>query len=138
MVIPGLIVFLAILVLASMKFYQLYIKKDHRVHSLHMLMPLLFFLTVFNFFMGMFGYAYELFISSGKGLMVMSFLLITVTADTPESFNFLMETVDAIMKSSSIALFSIFVTLVSVSLWFLLNNKILKIQKAEASVLLTQ
>lgn len=135
MVIPSVLVFLTVLILFSVKFYQLFIKKDHRIKTLNTLMPLLLFLTAFNLFLGMFGYVYELFIYSGKGFMVMSFLLITLTTNTPESFNIITQTADAILKSSSIALFSIFVTLVSASLWFILNNKILKIHQAEASVL---
>ena len=84
----------------------------------------------------MFGYVYELFIYSGKGFMMMNFLLQTVVTDSPESVKYITDTAEAILRSSSIAIICILVTLVTSFICFSPYNKISKIEQAEASMLL--
>lgn len=133
---PSLFIFTVILGFSSVKFYQLYIKKDHQIRKLRSGMSLILFLGVFNLFLGLFGYFFELFRYSGKGLMMISYLLIIMTTDSAKSLQLLTETADAILKSSSMVMICIFVTLVSGFIWFSLEQKISKIEEAEALILL--
>ncbi len=129
---PSLFLFTTILGLSSVKFYQLYIRKDHQIQKIHAGMSFILFLSVLNLFIGLFGYIFELFRYSGKGMMMMSYLLIIMTTESAESIQLLTETAEAILKSSSMAMICIFVTLVSAFIWFQLEQKITRIEQAEA------
>jgi hypothetical protein len=134
MILPSLFLFGLILGLSMVKFYMLFIRKDHRLQNLHSGMSLLLFLITVNLSLGIFGYVFELFRNSGKGLMMINYLLITMTVNSVRLLN---QTVEAILKSSSMAMVSILVTLISGFIWFNVSNKISKIEQAEVMFLLT-
>lgn len=136
MVLPSLFLFGLILGLSMVKIYMLFIRKDHRLQNLRSGMSLLLFLITVNLSLGIFGYVFELFTNSSKGLMIINYLLVTMRVQSPESVNLLNQTAEAILKSSSMAMVSILVTLISGFIWFNIANKISKIEQAEAMFLL--
>lgn len=138
LVLPSLVIFAVFLALVTVKFFQLYLQKDHRIKKLNRYMTTIQFLGILNLFLGMFGYVFELFRSSGKGLMMLYNLLILITTDSIESTRILTETAGAIMKSASIAMICIFVTVASGVIWFQLNHKIAKVEQAAAFSLLNE
>ncbi len=129
---PILFSLFGIIVLTITKYYQLYIKKDHRPKKLQSGMNLILYIGILNIIIGALGYTFEMLVSGGKGSMFIAYFLIIIDTRSPEAFQLLIEITNALVKSSSIMMICILATITTALLWFGLMSKILKIEQAEA------
>ena len=130
---PVIFVFIAILITWSIKFYQLYIKKDHIIKHLNSGMFLFKYLAIAILFIGISGYFVESYFYGIKTLFLGP-LFIILTHEALE----LMPVVDYLIRSSSLMLICLFSILVSGLLWFFISQKINAIEQAEAEILLAE
>jgi hypothetical protein len=104
------------------KVYQLYIRKDHHVRRLRDGLPALLFLAVAGLFVGCFGVVWELFSVmslAGRGEMHPAI-----------PFN------QWVFESTATLIASLLVTIATALAWFLILNKVLSVERAEASLLM--
>jgi hypothetical protein len=129
---PALVLFLLIAIISLVKIFQLYIKKDHALRRLRTGIPVIAILGISSLFTGVLGYFIELFRTDDKLLFLGSFFnIITTTSE-----HGLIAYTSWIIKSSSMIMFSLFVSIFAAVLWFILTNKVAKIEQAEVSFLL--
>jgi hypothetical protein len=116
--------FIAALALAVTlaKTYQLYIKKDHHVRRLRDGLPVLLFLALASLFVGCFGIVWDL--SAAMATAVAS----AVHPAIPFS--------QWVFESTATLIVALFVAIITALAWFLILNKVLRIERAEASLLL--
>jgi len=118
------------------KFYTLYIKKDHSVRRLRKGLPLLLFLGIGNLLTGMLGYYIELAISGSKSMFVGLMGIICIRFDTGTQQ---IPNVTAwLIRSSSMIMICLLLTMLIGLIWFILWNKVQKIEKAEAELVLKE
>jgi hypothetical protein len=125
---------LSILVIFLAKIYALYIKKDHNVRNLRKGLSLLLFLGVLNIFIGLWGYLIELYTIGSNSLLPGS-SFITIICTVNPSAQQIRQITECLMKSSSVMLLCLFLMVVTVVFWYMLMTKIIKIEQAEADVL---
>lgn len=135
---PVLGIFLTAILISIPKFYQLYVKKDHRARTLKAVLIIILILGAVNLFVGIFGYLIELYSAGSRGLLVVSHLLYIITINSPESTQILMNITEWMIKSSSLIMVCLLTTIFTALIWYVLINKINKIEQAEALVLLAQ
>ena len=133
---PILGIFFSVIILSLPKFYYLYIKKDHQLSKLYNGLHSILFLGVINLSIGVFGYLKELYSAGVSGLFFISYLGCLVNWYVPGSDQNLLNITQWMMKSSTLAMFCISVTIFTTAIWFLLLNKITKIEQAESMYLL--
>ena len=133
---PILAIFAAIVALALAKFYQLYIKKDHKIHRLRKGLPLLLFLALASLFLGILGYFVELVAGNHSSLLFETQLFFIISSHAPGIGLALHEAVQWMLKTASLILISMFATMVASLLWFVLFNKAVRIEQTEALTLL--
>ncbi len=118
------------------KFYQLYIKKDHQIKKLRTDLSLIFGMGVLNLVIGTMGYVMELFLAEDTALLFMNHLAYIITTQEAGSGQTLSNITTWMIKSSSLIMFTLVSTIFIAFIWYILINKVLKIERAEAAVLL--
>jgi uncharacterized membrane protein len=104
------------------KVYQLYIKKDHHVRRLRDGLPTLLFLALASLFTGFFGAVWDLFVSMSAAAV----------NDTPPAIPFNRW----LFESTATLIAALLVAIVASLAWYLILNKVLRVERAEASLLL--
>jgi uncharacterized membrane protein len=119
---PLAVIAAAALALSLAKIYQLYVRKDHHVRTLRDGLPTLMFLALAALFVGCFGLVWELFASMSAA----------AAGDTHPAipFNRWM------FESTATLIASLLVAIVTALAWFLILNKVLRVERAGASLLL--
>jgi len=133
---PVLAIFTVIVALALAKFYQLYIKKDHKIHRLRKGLSLFLFLGLASLFLGILGYFVELVAGNHSSLMFETQLFFIISGHAPGIGLALHEALRWMLKTASLILISMFAAIVASLLWFVLFNKAVRIEQAEALTLL--
>ena len=133
---PVLGIFLAAILISIPKFYQLYIKKDHQVKKLRVGLSLIIGLGAFNFLIGVMGYLIELYQAGDNAMLFVNHLAYVITTQGPGSAQTMTDITTWMIKSSSLIMFTIVATIIIAFICYILINKILKIEQAEAMVLL--
>jgi len=110
--------FLGIILIAKIKFYQLYIRKDHDVKRLRRWMAWIVILGVVNLVISFTGGIFE-FLAIPK-----------LTGDVFQN------SLAQMIKFSTVGMVGSLVAILTAIIYFFLNSKIQKIEQAEASVLL--
>lgn len=125
---PVLCVGFFALSLFIVRVYTLYIKKDHRKERLRRGIPLLMYLAGTSLLIGVFGYFVELY-RAGEFALLMDYKLIILMAPvrmgSESELKFLVEWM---MKGSSLIMVSMLVTILIALFWFMLINKVQKIE----------
>ena len=136
---PLLILAFVIIILSLVEFYNLYIKKDHNIKKLRSLLHSILFLGGLSLFTGILGYFIELYSAENYRIFLENkFGIILIPMGIPESDKILIYISDWMIKCSSMIMVSMLVTIFSALIWFILNNKIVKIEQAEAAFLLEE
>jgi hypothetical protein len=133
---PVLGIFLTAILISIPKFYQLYVKKDHRVERLRTGLSLIFGLGVFNLIVGVMGYVMELYLAADNALLFVNHLAYIITTQERGSHQTLTDITTWMIKSSSLIMFTLVATIVIAFICYMLMNKVWKIERAEAAVLL--
>jgi len=107
--------------LALAKLYQLYVKKDHHVRRLRNGLPELLFLALAGSFVGLFGVVH--------GLWAATFGAAMERGDPAILFH------RWLFESVATLIVGLLVTIAASLAWFLILNKVLRIERAEASQL---
>jgi len=126
-----------IMVLSIVKFYTLYIKKDHNIKNLRKRLSSILFLGGGSLLTGTIGYFIELYSAGGFGVLLESKLVFVVvtTNGLDEKANYI---ADWMIESSSMVMTGMFVAIFAALIWFILVNKVIKIEQAEAEFLLEE
>ena len=127
----GLIVFIA-------KAYHLYIRKDHEIRTLRKGIPSLLFFAGVSFVVGILGYFLELFKAGDHGYLMDYKIIFILTPHRMGSDVDLERLTTWMMQSSSMIMVSILVTISMAILWFILVNKVQKIERITAEWLLLE
>jgi len=133
---PISVFFLVILGIIISKFYQLYIKKDHRLQKLRTGINSILYLGLLNILIGSLGYIFEILSSGAQGIMFVPFLLILIDTSPPEAVLMLNDIIGTMIRSTSLMMVCILVTMITALFWFGFMNMIAKIEYAEAIFLL--
>jgi len=131
---PMLSIFVLILVLSITKIYILYIKKDHSVKKTRTGLPLILFLILLNFIFGILGYFIELYSSGSEPFF--AGLMAIFTTDYSEFNTTPTYVAQYHIRYASVMLINISITIFTLIVWFLLYNKMHKIEQEEAICLL--
>ena len=118
------------------KFYQLYIKKDHQVKNLRSGLSLILGLGALNLMIGIIGYVMELLRAGSNPLLFVSHLAYIITTHEAGSDQTLGDITTWMIKSSSLIMFCLTSTIVIAFAGYILMSKVVKIERAEAAVLL--
>lgn len=136
---PILVFSFVIIILSLVEFYNLYIKKDHNIKKLRSLLHSILFLGGLSLFTGILGYFIEFYSAENYRIFLENkFSIILIPMGMPESDKILIYISDWMIKCSSMIMVSMLVTIFSALIWFILNNKIVKIEQAEAAFLLEE
>lgn len=133
---PVLGVSLTVILISIPKIYQLYIKKDHQIKNLRTGLSIIFGLGVLNLVIGVMGYVIELYLAEDTALLFVNHLAYIITTQEIGSAARLSDITTWMMKSSSLIMFTLVSTILIAFIWYILMNKVLKIERAEAAVLL--
>ena len=133
---PVLGISLTAILISIPKFYQLYIKKDHQIKKLRTGLSLILGMAVLNLAIGIMGYVVELFLAEDNALLFMNHLAYIITTREAGSGQTLSNITTWMIKSSSLIMFTLVSTIIIAFFWYILMNKVLKIERAEAAVLL--
>jgi hypothetical protein len=131
---PLIGIFVVILVLSVSKIYTLYIKKDHSLEKARAGLPLILFLILLNFAFGTLGYYIELFSSGSEQYFVG--LIAVLATEYSELHTTTTSVAQYHLRYASVMLVNISITVFTSVFWFLLHNKIHKIEQEEAVWLL--
>jgi len=121
-------------ILWSVKFYQLYIKKDHRLKRLRYGLSWFKILGLINLFTGISGYFLELYLSKAE-VLFLGPLFIILIQDTNEE---LLSIIELLSKNASLILICMLVIMITAILWLIIVEKINSIEQAEAAMLLNE
>lgn len=135
---PILSVFSSIMAISLIKFYHFYIKKDHLIKKLHNGMSSILVLGTVNLFIGVGGFLTELYLAGTNGLLFISNLCFLINTVGEESSKTIGEIVGWMLRSSSLVMICILCTIFTALLWYVLMNKISKIEQAEIVFLLNE
>lgn len=111
-------------ILSIVKFYNIYLEKDHRITKLRAGLPALLFLAGASLVIGVYGLFIELYLSACK-----------IIDHAEKTFFF---TIEWLVKSSSLIVFSLLVAIFAALIWFIFYNKVKKIEQAEVAFLLLE
>ncbi|MBN1478862.1 hypothetical protein EH223_14365 [candidate division KSB1 bacterium] len=117
------------------KFYKLYLVKDHQAKILRKGIDIVGYLGAFSLALGFTGYFYEL-LHYGVDTVYPGGSLITVITTVTDSPQRIIDITNCFIGSSTVMLASLFSTLFMALLWYILNNKATAIEMAEAETLL--
>ena len=130
------IAFVAI-ISSLIKFYNLYIKKDHNIKKLQSGLPFILFLAGLSPFVGACGYFMEIY-SAGRYTILPGITFFIETFNLNDSGQALISMIDSQIRSSFIAMTSLLVTILVSLIWFILMNKVLRIERVESEFLLAE
>ena len=129
---PILTVLLFATILFTVKFYQLYIKKDHHIKNLRNGLDWILYFCGAILFFGIFGYFGELYVSSQSVNYLGPFFFLSFLSDSPS----LHLSVEWLVRNSSMMMTCLGSAMITSLYWFILINKAGKIEQDEASILL--
>jgi hypothetical protein len=137
---PLFLITVLIIVLFILKFYQLFIKKDHRPAKLRTGLPGILLLGFFSLFYSIFAYFVDMYSLGAKAsLFVMNpFLMIVLHTDQPEQMEILEKVANWYLSSSSIIMTGFVVSILAAFLWYVIYVKVIKIEIAESAFLLEE
>ncbi len=129
--------FLAVL-LFLLKFYILFVKKDHFPGKLHRGMPLFGVLGSSALFLSVSGYFVELYSLAEKALVFATnpLLIVILNTEIPTDREILHEIPAWLIRSSAMMMTGMLTAVLAGILWYVLNLRIAKIEQAEATALL--
>lgn len=123
-------------ILAIRKFYLLYLKKEHNLRTLRNGLTPFLVIAGLSLLTGIMGYFVELAITDDKFLWYGQYLFFTITPRVFDVYGEIIHFINWMMKTSAMIITSIFVAIVSAIFWYIFQNKVMKIEIAEASILL--
>lgn len=123
-------------ILAIRKFYLLYLKKEHNLRTLRKGLTPFLVLAGLSIFTGILGYFVELALTQDKFLWYGQYLFFTITPRVFDLYGGIIHFITWMMKTSAMIITSMFVAIISAVFWYIFQNKIMKIEIAEASILL--
>jgi hypothetical protein len=121
---PVLIVTGATLVASAIKYYMIFIKKDHNTRRLRAGLPVVLYAAGVNLVLGVYGQWFGLYRAT-----------VRATEDL-DAFWFL--AVSWLLQSASLLAVSFLTALLPALFWFFLTNRIARIEQAESSALLAE
>ncbi|MBN2090828.1 hypothetical protein JW964_14540 [candidate division KSB1 bacterium] len=124
-------IFTIILSISLVKFYQLYIKKDHKISNLHRGLPTILLLGGVNLFLGIYGYIIELYTTNFTTTYSGAFDVITTVINSENEPFF--RAVTHVMQCAAMAMICTLVTIITGIIWYFLMKKIRKIEQAEVT-----
>jgi len=133
---PVIGISLTAILISIPKFYKLYIKKDHQIKKLRTDLSLIFGTGVLNLVIGVMGYVMELYLAGSNALLFANHLAYIITTQEVGSAQTLGDIMTWMIKSSSLIMFTLISTIFIAFIWYILMNKVSKIERAEAAVLL--
>jgi len=133
---PVLGISLTAILISIPKFYQLYLKKDHQVKKLRTGLSFIFGIGVLNLVIGVSGYVMELYQAGSNALLFTNHLAYIITTQEVGSAQRLSDITTWMVKSSSLIMFTLVSTIFIAIICYVLMNKVWKIERAEAAVLL--
>ena len=131
---PILAILIGVLILWFAKFYQLYIKKDHRIKRIRYGLSLFKFLAGTNLFLALSGYFIELLLSKIE-VLFLGPLFILIIQNVNETLPLIIE---LMIKNASLMIICMLATMITGILWFVIIQKINIIEQAEAEILLAE
>jgi len=134
---PVLAISMITILVSIPKFYQFYIKKDHRIKEVRHGLSLVVGLSMINFAVGILGFLIELYAAGNNALLFVSHLAFISQAFDESSGHTLKEIISWMIKSSTLIMLTLMTTIFLAFVCYLLMNKVWKIEQAEASILLT-
>ncbi|GJQ64632.1 MAG: hypothetical protein SCALA702_36850 [Melioribacteraceae bacterium] len=129
---PVLALFFITIGAGLIKFYQFYVVKKHETQKLRTGLNLVLYLTLVTFFTGVFGYFAEQYLSSGAGILSGEYFFLGLLTNAES----LAQSVDWMIRSTSLMMTTLGVSLTTLLIWFFLTNKAGSIEEAEVSILL--
>ncbi len=117
------------------KFYKLYLIKDHYKRTLRKGTNIIAYLGVFCMILGFAGYFYEL-LHYSIDTIIPGGSLITVLVTVTDSVSRIRDITTCFVTSASVMMASLFSGMFLALLWYILNNKIAHIEMSEAESLL--
>lgn len=129
---PILTVLLFATILFLMKFYRLYIKKDHSIRNLRNGIDRILYFCGAIFFFGISGYFGELYLSSQTVNYLGPFFFLSFLSDSAS----LRLSAEWLVRNSSMMLTCCGSAMIILLYWLMLINKASKIEQAEALILL--
>ena len=117
------------------KFYKLYLLKDHYNRTLRKGLNIIAYLGVFCMTLGFAGYFYEL-LHYSLDTIIPGGSLITVLVTVTDSVQRIRDITTCFVTSASVMMASLFSGMLLALLWYILNNKISSIEMSEAESLL--
>jgi len=133
---PVLILFSITMIYSIPQFYNLFIKRNHVVKKLRKQANIILTLGILNLFFGIMCYLTEIFNAGSRVVLFVHHLMHIIYVTPENSDQTLIEITSWMMKSSSLVMVTLIVTIFTAIIWYTLMNKILKIEQAEALVLL--
>jgi hypothetical protein len=127
----------AITVLATKKFYSLFIRKDHDIRTLRNGLTILPFLGTASLFLGAWGYFIEIYSYQGGVVLPVSSLLFVLLPISP-SMDQIYQIAECFTRSASVIMTASFIASITIIFWYALLYKITKIEQAEAEAILNQ
>ncbi len=125
------------IILSLVKFYNLYIKKDHNIKKLRAGLTSVLFLGGLSLFVGACGYFIEIYSAAGYTILPGA-SFITRVYNPIDSDEGIIHVTDSLIRSSSVGMTSLLVTIFIALIWFILMNKVLKIEQAESEFLFAE
>jgi hypothetical protein len=122
------------------KFYSLYLKKDHRLSELRNGLSSLLALGGASLFTSMAGYFIELYSLTQPAVLFASnpLLLLILTTNNPHDMAIFQQIPDWMIRTSAMVMIGILASIMAALFWFLLNAKISRIEQAELETLLSE
>jgi hypothetical protein len=122
------------------KFYQFYIKKDHTIVKLRSGLHSILILGIFSLFFSVFAYLIDLYAlgSMAVSFAMNPFLMILLKLDTPVELDIVEKVSNWYLSSSSLIMTGIVIAILAALFWYILHNKVTKIEIAESSFLMEE
>lgn len=133
---PILAILSVALPLAIFKFYQLSIKKDHQLKRLRQGLPLMLFFSGGSIVLGVYGFFIETWLAGNQIIQLWFSILFSINPANPDLMPIIYQFMLYLMKCSTMLITSFLVTIFLALLWFVYDNKITQIERAEAAILL--
>jgi hypothetical protein len=115
--------------------YRLFIRKNHKRETLRSGLRPLFIMTCTAPLMGILGYFIELYQFGPYGVILGSKLLFVFKTNNAEFSRLLYLMTEWMLKSASMMMMCLFVTLVLATFLYILNNKVIAVEQAETACL---
>ena len=125
------------IMLSIVKYYNLYIKKDHTIKNIRKGLTAILILGGLCLYIGIVGYFIEIYASGGHTILPGG-SLITIICRVVDSESEMNQITTAFIKSGSVGMVSMLATIFSALMWFVFMNKVLKIEQAESEFLMTE